>query len=306
MARHYKWTAVLLPDPARPSLPRLVLCRIPSLPGSPAEPAPEHNSSPCSPFRAICSSSPGSHHGPPTGPAPERKRMKNLRILMKRREQSGSRWSERVAEDPGKSHLGSSGRSPLGSFTRTSPTSGSPHGSLLDSGSSPCSSSRSSSRFSSSSSSRSSSRFSSSSSSRSFSLSFSSSSSSRSSSNSSSSSSSCFWSLVPTAHPTRITLRRRQRTSSSLQSPCELLEPAAPWEAQPVGNVPVKKSIRLLMKKRTQRGEEVGGRIKCDLSCKKERGEEMRGQYEAQALVQKSFCVRREMRKEAKKLSRDM
>ncbi|XP_034052959.1 uncharacterized protein LOC117533373 [Gymnodraco acuticeps] len=208
MARHYKWTAVLLPDPARPSLPRLVLCRIPSLPGSPAEPAPEHNSSPCSPFRAICSSSPGSQHGPPTGPAPERKRMKNLRLLMKRREQSGSRWSERVAEDP--------------------------------------------------------------------------------------------------AHPTRITLRRRQRTSSSLQSPRELLEPAAPWEAQPVGNVPVKKSIRLLMKKRTQRGEEVGGRIKCDLSCKKERGEEMRGQYEAQALVQKSFCVRREMRKEAKKLSRDM
>ncbi|KAK1903862.1 Autophagy-related protein 20 [Dissostichus eleginoides] len=257
MDRHYKWTAVLLPDPARPSLPRLVLRRIPAPPGSPAEPAPEHNYSPCSPFRAICSSSPGSHHGPPAGPAPERKRMKNLGLLMKRREQSGSRWSERVAEDPGKSHLGSSGRSPLGSLTRTSPTSGSPHGSLLDSGTSPCSSSRFSSRSSSHSSSRSSSRFSSSSSSRSFSLSFSSSS-SRSSSNSSSSSSSCFWSLVPTAPPTRITLRRPQRTSSSLQTPREPLEPAAPWENQPVGNVPVKKSIRLLMKKRTQ----VGGAVR--------------------------------------------
>ncbi|KAF3837985.1 hypothetical protein F7725_009753 [Dissostichus mawsoni] len=131
------------PPPARPA-------QIPAPPGSPAEPAPEHNYSPCSPFRAICSSSPGSHHGPPAGPAPERKRMKNLRLLMKRREQSGSSSSDQD-------------------------------------------------------------------------------------------------------HP-----QKAAEDQLLSPDPREPLEPAAPWENQPVGNIPVKKSIRLLMKKRTQ----VGGAVR--------------------------------------------
>ncbi|KAI4788006.1 hypothetical protein KUCAC02_036123, partial [Chaenocephalus aceratus] len=88
MDRHYKWTAVLLPDPSRP---RLILRRTPappsqsgSSPGSPGTAASGSNtSSSRTPFRVVCNSSAGSHLGPPAGPAPEPKWKKNLRLLMR-------------------------------------------------------------------------------------------------------------------------------------------------------------------------------------------------------------------------------
>ncbi|KAI4822109.1 hypothetical protein KUCAC02_007671 [Chaenocephalus aceratus] len=49
--------------------------------------------------RVFCNSSAGSHLGPPAGPAPEPKWKKNLRLLMKRRDQAGSRGSRRGAVD---------------------------------------------------------------------------------------------------------------------------------------------------------------------------------------------------------------
>ncbi|XP_034074029.1 translation initiation factor IF-2-like isoform X1 [Gymnodraco acuticeps] len=110
MDRHYKWTAVLLPDPSRL---RLILRRTPappsqsgSSPGSPGTAASGSNiSSSRTPFRVVCSSSPGSHLGPPAGPAPEPKWKKNLRLLMKRRDQAGSRGSRRGAVDEDPPHL---------------------------------------------------------------------------------------------------------------------------------------------------------------------------------------------------------
>ncbi|KAI4807943.1 hypothetical protein KUCAC02_027715 [Chaenocephalus aceratus] len=58
------------------------------------------------------------------------------------------------------------------------------------------------------------------------------------------------WSLVPCAHPTRIVLRRPQRSGSSPR-------PEPPREPLPVRKVPEQqwmKSVRLLMKKRSQVG----------------------------------------------------
>ncbi|KAI4827176.1 hypothetical protein KUCAC02_030594 [Chaenocephalus aceratus] len=199
MDRHYKWTAVLLPDPSAP-LPEWLLTWLP---------------------RVVCNSSAGSHLGPPAGPAPEPKWKKNLRLLMKRRDQAGSRGSRRGAVDEGK----------------PSPPVPEEGWSLV-----PCAHPtrivlRRPQRSGSSSSSRSSSCF----------------------SCSSSPVLSCRpsppvpeegWSLVPCAHPTRIVLRRPQRSGSSPR-------PEPPREPLPVRKVPEQqwmKSARLLMKKRSQVG----------------------------------------------------
>ncbi|KAI4789524.1 hypothetical protein KUCAC02_035185, partial [Chaenocephalus aceratus] len=147
---------------------------------------------------------PGSHLGPPAGPAPEPKWKKNLRLLMKRRDQAGSRGSRRGAVDEAgpapepkwkkNLRLLMKRRDQAGSrgSRRGAVDEGKPSPPVPEEG----------------------------------------------------------WSLVPCAHPTRIVLRRPQRSGSSPR-------PEPPREPLPVRKVPDQqwmKSARLLMKKRSQVG----------------------------------------------------
>ncbi|KAK5881583.1 hypothetical protein CesoFtcFv8_022363 [Champsocephalus esox] len=116
MDRHYKWTAVLLPDPSRP---RRILRRTPAPPlpewlltwlPRPSPPVPEEGWSlvPCAhptrivlrrPQRSGSSPRPEPPREPlPVRKVPEQQWMKSARLLMKKRSQVGSRWRKRGAE----------------------------------------------------------------------------------------------------------------------------------------------------------------------------------------------------------------